>query len=182
MGGSPKLCLSCELANVGCSNAHVSYYFNQSVPPRPANSGEPETYSSRYISAWAGRSRQGNCNSPPQTYEQLFTWTYKHMNIRAYVNFVKMILDLLTYPAVCALPLDPLPWYNRYVKRERRENMKNTQTTILEQTFVRTDVRPLVKCAASSYRRFSHNSPGFYNCQAKNLYRLLKNITRYNKI
>lgn len=57
------------------------------------------------------------------------------MNIRAYVKFVKTILDLLTYPAVCALPLDLKACYNRYVKRERRENMKTSQTAILEQVF-----------------------------------------------
>ena len=57
------------------------------------------------------------------------------MNIRAYVKFVKTILDLLTYSTVCALPLEPLAWYNRYVKRERRENMKTSQMAILEQMF-----------------------------------------------
>lgn len=77
------------------------------------------------------------------------------MNTRAYVKFVKMTLDLLTYSTVCALPLEPVSWYNRYVKRERRENMKISQTAILEQVFARTDVRLLVKCGAGSYRRFS---------------------------
>ena len=40
---------------------------------------------------------------------------------------VDFALDLLTYPAVCALPLEPLAWYNGYVKRGKGKNMENPQ-------------------------------------------------------
>ena len=55
---------------------------------------------------------------------------------RFYVFVVNSCSYHLTYPAVCALPLDPLPWYNGYVKRGKGKSMKNAQLQKYERMFV----------------------------------------------
>lgn len=88
---------------------------------------------------------------------------------------MKICRVVLTYPAVCALPLDPLTWYNWYVKRGRGKSVKNTQ--LQKPNMCSTNrCSPPLSSAKQPTIGFNPVTPQvFWNCQAKNLYRLAHN-------
>lgn len=91
------------------------------------------------------------------------------------MEFVNVCRGVLTYPTVCALPLDPLSWYNGYIKRGRGKSMKNTQFQKSNVCSTNRCSPPLSSAKQPAIDVSSVTPRVFENCQVKNLYRLAHN-------